>query len=144
MLDITTSSPAVAPGRCPPAEAIKACLEAQVPLDRITMSSDGNGSMPAFNAKGELTGLIAAKPGSLFEALRQIVASGILPLPDGLRLVTVNPATSLKLPRKGRIVAGYDADCVVLDKDLNICHVFAKGCCMVRDQQPVKKGVFEA
>jgi len=144
MLDITTSSGAVAPQRCEAADAVRACLEAQVPLDRITMSSDGNGSMPAFNAKGELTGLIAAKPGSLFDALRQIVSTGVLPLEEALRLVTVNPATSLKLPRKGRIAVGNDADCVVLDKELKIRHVFAKGCCLVRDQQPSKRGVFEA
>ena len=144
MLDITTSSPAVAPKRLNPADAIRACLEAEITLDRITMSSDGNGSMPAFNEKGELTGLIAASPGSLFEAMRCLVSSAILPLPDALRLITVNPARSLKLPRKGSLCVGNDADCVVLDQDLNIRHVFAKGCCLVRDQAPVKKGMFEA
>jgi beta-aspartyl-dipeptidase (metallo-type) len=143
MLDITTSSPAVAAQRILPPEAIRICLEAGAPLDRITMSSDGNGSMPAFNDKGELVGLIAATPQSLFEALRAIVLSGVLPLQDALRLITVNPATSLKLPGKGRIAIGGDADCIVLDKDLNLRHVFAKGCCMVRDRQVVKKGTFE-
>jgi beta-aspartyl-dipeptidase (metallo-type) len=144
MLDITTSSPAVAPKRFQAVKAIRACLEAGVPLDRMTMSSDGNGSMPAFNEKGELTGLIAATPRSMFDALRKIVTSRILPLQDALRPITVNPAQSLKLPGKGRICVGSDADCVVLDKDLNIRHVFAKGRCMVKDQLPVKKGTFEA
>lgn len=143
MLDITTSSPAVAPARIQPPEAIKLCMAENVPLDRITMSSDGNGSMPAFNEKRELVGLIAASPKSLYESMRTIVQQGILSLPDALRMITTNPAASLKLPRKGKITEGYDADLVVLDKDLKIRHVFAKGRCMVRDYQVVVKGVFE-
>ena len=143
MLDITTSSPAVAPNRMQPPEAIKMCLDAGVSIDRITMSSDGNGSMPAFNDKGELTGLIAASPRSVYEAVRNIVKKGILPMEDALKPVTVNPATSLKLPNKGKVKVGFDADFVILDEQLNIRHVFAKGRCMVKDQQVVAKGVFE-
>ncbi|MDF2499612.1 MAG: isoaspartyl dipeptidase [Anaerosporomusa subterranea] len=143
MLDITTSTPAVAPLRIQPPEAIKLCLAENVPLDRITMSSDGNGSMPAFNEKRELIGLIAASPKSLYESMRTIVQQGILPLPEALRMITTNPAASLKLPRKGKVCEGYDADLVVLDKELKIRHVFAKGLCMVRDYEVVVKGVFE-
>ena len=144
MLDITTSISAAASSRPQPAEAVRTCLEAGTPLDRITLSSDGNGSMPAFNRKGELTGLVAASPRSLYEALCEIVRTGVLPLPDALRLVTTNPAASLKLPRKGRIVPGGDADIVVLDADLTIRHVFAKGRCLVKDGQAVVRGTFES
>lgn len=143
MLDITTSSATVSPGRVQPPEAIRLCVEAEVPPDRITMSSDGNGSLPVFNEKGELTGLMAASPRSLYQAVRNIVEAGILPLEAAIKFVTVNPAKSLKLRRKGRVSKGYDADIVVLDKNLNIRHVFAKGRCMVREQQAVVKGVFE-
>ena len=99
--------------------------------------------MPAFNDKGELTGLIAASPRSVYEAVRNIVKKGILPMEDALKPVTVNPATSLKLPNKGKVKVGFDADFVILDEQLNIRHVFAKGRCMVKDQQVVAKGVFE-
>ena len=143
MLDITTSSATIAPGRVLPPEALKLCIENGAPLDRITMSSDGNGSLPVFNDKGILTGLMAASPRSLHQALRDIVAAGILPLEDALRLITSNPAKSLKLPRKGMITSGYDADLVVLDNELNIRHVFAKGRCMIKDSQVIVKGVFE-
>lgn len=143
MMDITTSSPAIAPARIQPPEAIKLCLVENVPIDRITMSSDGNGSMPAFNEKRELVGLIAASPKSLFESLRTLVQQEILPLSEALRLITTNPAASLKLPRKGKVCEGYDADLVVLDNELKIRHVFAKGRCMVRDYQTIVKGVFE-
>ncbi len=144
MLDITTSLSAAASSRPLPHEAVKLCLEAGVPLDRITLSSDGNGSMPAFNQKGELTGLVAAAPGSLYTTLCEIVGTGVLPLPEALRLVTANPAASLKLSRKGRIAPGGDADLVVLGKDLVIRHVFAKGRCLVKDGQPVVRGAFES
>jgi beta-aspartyl-dipeptidase (metallo-type) len=51
---------------------------------------------------------------------------------------------SLKLyPQKGTLNIGSDADIVVMDKDLNIEHVFAKGKCMLRDGIPVVKGTFE-
>jgi len=143
MLDITTSSATVAPGRVQPPEALKICVDAGVPLDRITMSSDGNGSMPVFNEKGELKGLIAASPRSLYNAVRNIVKAGILPLEDAIKLITINPAQSLKLRKKGMVIKGYDADIVVVDKELNIRHVFAKGRCMVKDQQVIVKGVFE-
>lgn len=143
MIDITTSSPAVAPQRIQPLEAIRMCVTENVPFDRITLSSDGNGSMPAFNEKNELVGLIAASPGSLFTAMRKIVQEKVLPLAEALRLITANPAASLKLPRKGSIRTGYDADLVVLDKEMEIRHVFAKGRCMVRDYKIVVKGVFE-
>lgn len=143
MLDITTSSPSVAPQRIQPPEAIQLCIDENVPLERITLSSDGNGSMPAFNENRELVGLIAASPRSLYEALCDIVQRKILPLSDALRLITTNPAASLKLPRKGKVCEGYDADIAVLDNEMKIRHVFAKGRCMVRDYQVVVKGVFE-
>ncbi len=142
-IDITTSSPAVAPQRVQAPDAIRICLQEAVPLERITLSSDGNGSMPAFNENRELVGLMAASPASLYESLRSIVQQEIMPLADALRFITVNPATKLKLPNKGRITTGYDADIVILDKDLNIQHVYAKGRCMVENRQVKVKGVFE-
>lgn len=142
MLDITASSPAVAPKRMQPPEAIQRCLEAGVPIDRITMSSDGNGSMPAFDPQGKLIGLIAASPKSLLSAVRNIVKAGVLPLGEAIKPVTINPANSLKLPNKGRLEAGFDADILVLDSNLDIAHLFAKGHAMISGNV-VTKGVFE-
>ena len=142
MLDITTSTPTIAPKRIQPPEAILMCLNAGLSIDRITMSSDGNGSMPVFDAQGRLTGLIAASPKSLFNAVRNIVKAGTLPLGEAIKPVTVNPATSLKLPNKGRIEAGFDADVLVLDDDLRVAHLFAKGRHMVNGDVLIK-GVFE-
>ena len=143
MVDITTSSSTISPGRIQPPEALKICVEEGVPLDRVTMSSDGNGSLPVFDAAGKLMGLVAASPASLHKAVRDIVQAGILPLEDALRPVTCNPARSLKLPRKGALKVGFDADAVVLDADLKVRDVFAKGRTRVREATVVVKGVFE-
>ena len=60
-----------------------------------------------------------------------------------LRPVTSNPARALKVPRKGALKVGFDADAVVLDADLKVRDVFAKGRTMVREATVVVKGVFE-
>lgn len=143
MIDITTSSQKIAPKRIQPPEAIKLCLENQVPLDRITFSSDGNGSMPEFDENNKYCGLIAASPSSTYKALRTIVQQNTLPLEDVLRFVTINPAQSLKLSGKGQLADGFDADIVVLDESLEIQHVFAKGVCMIQDGAAIVKGTFE-
>ena len=39
------------------ADAVRAALADGVPFDRITLSSDGHGSMPRFNEAGEMVGL---------------------------------------------------------------------------------------
>lgn len=143
MIDITTSSQKIAPKRIQPPEAIQICIENQVPLDRITFSSDGNGSMPEFDENNKYCGLIAASPASTYRAIQKIVQEGILPLEDVLKFVTINPAQSLKLPGKGQIADGFDADIVVLNDALEIQHVFAKGVCMIQDGAPIVKGTFE-
>lgn len=143
MIDITTSSQRIAPKRVQPPEAIQICLAEDTPLERITFSSDGNGSMPEFDDAGKYCGLIAASPKSLHNAVKTIVQKDILPLEDALRFVTVNPADSLKLPGKGRLAEGCDADLVVLDANFDISYVFAKGVCMIEDKAIRVKGTFE-
>lgn len=124
-------------------DTVKRCLTAGVSIDQITISSDGNGSMPAFNDKGELIGLKAASPEGLLIDVKKLVHSKTLGLEDAIRLVTINPARSLKLPKKGEIKIGNHADLVVLDDNLDIVHVIAKGRLMIQDKEILVKGTFE-
>lgn len=145
MMDLTTGvNPRAKPGKSiKPSMAIREALAQGVSLAQITMSSDGNGSMPIFNEQGEMSGLAVADPRSLYAEFRDLVREG-LPLAESLMVITKNPARSLKLyPRKGTLQAWSDADLLVLDQDLNIVHVFAKGRCMVRDGQISVRGTFE-
>jgi beta-aspartyl-dipeptidase (metallo-type) len=59
-------------------------------------------------------------------------------------MVTANPAKRIGLfTHKGSLAAGKDADLLILDPELNIESVFAKGLLMVRKKEVIVKGTFE-
>ena len=58
-------------------------------------------------------------------------------------LITTNPAVNFKLKNKGSIKIGYDADLVLLDTDLEIDTVIAKGQLIVKDKKIIVTGMFE-
>jgi beta-aspartyl-dipeptidase (metallo-type) len=123
---------------------MKEILESGINLENVTMSSDGNGSMPKFDEQGRLVGLATGDANSLSEALRALVKSNIIPLSEALKLIASNPADRLGISdRKGRVREGMDADIVVLDKDLRIVQVYAKGRLMVDEGKATVKGAFE-
>lgn len=111
--------------------------------DHVTVTSDGNGSLPRFDQEGALVGMGIGSVQVLWRDIRETVVKYRVPLDTALRVITINPANFLKLKKKGRIKLGYDADFVALDKDLNIVHVLAKGRIMVRNRVPVALGMFE-
>ncbi len=126
-----------------PASAIVMAREAQVPLARLTLSSDGNGSQPEFDRHGNLIGLGVAGFESLLETLQQLVQQHHLPLEEALLPLTRNVAEFLGLTHKGRLIPACDADFLVLEADLRIREVWARGRQMVRDGHACVKGTFE-
>lgn len=143
-IDVTTSSyPYFAEFEVKPSTAVKGFLEAGVPVEHITMTSDGNGSLPHFNDKGELERLEMGQPASIFDELRDLVRKEGLPLETALKFVTSNVADILKLKRKGRIRIGADADMVLLDADDTIMEVIAMGKRMVSGGKLQVKGTYE-
>ena len=59
-------------------------------------------------------------------------------------MITSNPAGTYKLPGKGRIAEGSDADIVLLNPaDMSIRTVIALGQVMVKDREVMVKGTFE-
>jgi beta-aspartyl-dipeptidase (metallo-type) len=118
-------------------------LAAGVSVDQITISSDSNGSMPIFDAKGNVVKLGVGDIQCLFDDWQLLVKSG-LSIPDSLKIVTANPAKRAGLfASKGSLDAGKDADLLILDQDLNIESVLAKGRLMVGKKQVIVKGAFE-
>lgn len=126
------------------AKALKRMLDEGVPIENITFTSDGQGSLPEFDKEGEFKGLKVAQVSSLYQAVQEAVLEEGIPLETAIKVITSNPAKILKLHQKGRISEGKDADIVLVDKDtLTIQTVFAKGQKMVENGLAVVKGTFE-
>ncbi|WP_110953970.1 beta-aspartyl-peptidase [Anaerosinus massiliensis] len=147
IMDITSGvSPASGASKSiKPSKAVKQALEAGVPLTQITMSSDGNGSVPLFDEKGNTIGVGVASQTSMLEEVRDMVQNEGIKLSDAIQIVTSNVARALKLyPDKGSICQGAAADLIVIDTAFHLTNVWCKGKHMVENGQPIVFGTFEA
>ena len=143
-IDLTTG-PDPEPAKDPDVsieESIALALEKKLPIERITVSSDSNGSFPVFDKSGNLIGLTIATQNDLFRKFRDLVLKNVLPLEKAVRLVSTNAADFYKFSRKGRIAAGKDADLILLDKDLALKDVFARGRRMMAGGKLLAGGTF--
>lgn len=125
-------------------EAVKQALEAGVNIENITMSSDGNGSMPIFDEAGNNIGVGVASQISILNEFRDMMQKENIAITDAIKIITSNIAKFTKLyPRKGCLANNSDADILVLDKDLQLQHVWARGTHMVENGKPIVFGTFE-
>lgn len=124
-------------------KGLKRLLEEGINQDNFTLSSDGQGSMPIYNEKKEYIGIGIGKSTSLIKAVKECVFLENISLETAIRAITCNPAKILKLKNKGKIEVNMDADICLLDEELNVDTVIAKGKIMVRDKKPIVYGVFE-
>ncbi|QSP95082.1 beta-aspartyl-peptidase [Marinobacter salinisoli] len=146
-IDLTAShTPEIlAAGEVKCASALKYLLDQGADENRITFSTDGHASLPHFNEAGVLESLKVGSMASMHEEFRDAVMEDGVSLTAALKAVTANPASVLKLDRKGRIAQGLDADLLLLDqKSLEIRRVMARGQWAMIDGQVVLKGMFEA
>ena len=145
-IDLTTSYDPdnLTPDEVKASTGLKLALDAGVPEDHITFSSDGQGSMPKFAPDGTYLGLGVGDVTSLYREMKDAVLKDGVPLYNALRAVTLNPALLLKNENKGRIKEGCDADMVLADpSSLAIDSVIAKGEFMIKNGDVIKKGTFE-
>lgn len=101
-------------------------LSQGVPPRQITLSSDSYGSLPVFDAHGQLVGIDWAKPQSLVQDLAAMVKQGH-PFSLVLSLVTENPARLLGLAKVGRILPGATAHLVLCDVEFGVKKVWVSG-----------------
>jgi beta-aspartyl-dipeptidase (metallo-type) len=142
-MDLTAGvDPSSDEGHISIASSLKLCLEKGAPLNHITVSSDGNGSMPVFDDSGRLTGLTVATQKSLLTNFRFLLEEKILGLEDSLKLFSTTPASFYKLKNKGEIKPGKDADILLLDKDYNLIASFALGQKTISEGRLLIKGTF--
>jgi beta-aspartyl-dipeptidase (metallo-type) len=143
-VDLTASSyPYDKENEIKPSKAIMELLKSGVPVRHITMTSDGNGSLPNFDSEGRLTSIDMGLPKSVFAEMIDAVTLEKLPLEQALKVVSSNPAEILKLKYKGKIETGYDADIVILDKEFVISDIIARGQLMTHNYNRLKKGTYE-
>lgn len=113
-------------------------------MRHLTISSDGNGSLPKFDEQGTLVGFGVASTRTLYQQVVNAILEQRLLLEEVLPLVTSNTASALKLGDKGRIAKNQAADIVIMNKQsLAIEHVFANGRPMLKNQEVIVKGTFE-
>jgi len=124
-------------------EALVRYLDAGLDGSRVTVSSDGGGCLPVFDAEGRVTGMEIGSAAAVGGALRALLARG-QPLERVLPAFTSNPARLLRLPHKGRLDPGADADLVVLGPDGGAADTMARGRWHVRDGRAVVRGPFES
>jgi len=144
LIDITTSAyPYFPDEEIKPSTGIKLLVEAGVPAEHITCSSDAGGSLPAFNAAGELTKLDLGMPSANQNEFRDLVFNEKFSIEKALLFFSTNAAKTLKLKNKGKIRVGGDADLILYDKDLRIKHLIVNGKIMIREYIRTVKGTYE-
>lgn len=127
-----------------PSKAVKECIENGVPIENITMSSDGNGSVAKYNDDGTVERLAAASLDTLHHEFRDMIIEEGIDISDALKVITSNVAKALSIyPVKGSIRDGSDADIIIINENLYIDMVLAKGRKMMENGEVVVKGTFE-
>jgi len=103
--------------------AMKMIVNSGRTLERVTLSSDANGSAPSFDADGNLVKLEVASCSKLLEDARKAIFNLGLDITQVLKTFTSNPAQLLKFKNKGTISVGKDSDFLLVDEGLNIIKV---------------------
>ncbi|WP_132998886.1 beta-aspartyl-peptidase [Luteimonas arsenica] len=125
------------------ADAYVRYLDSGAPRERVTISSDAGGCLACFDAEGHLCSMGVGHSGSLVETLRELLARGVA-LENALPAFTSNVAALLRLPAKGRIAVGADADLVAIDDAGAVTDVIARGRPHVLAGALVQRGTFES
>lgn len=126
-----------------PAQAVIEAIGMGVDPTHITLSTDGHGSVPRFNEKGEMVGLgVGGVDGNLKETIR-LISDCKMPIEQALLFTTKNVGDALGFKDQGRVEVGACANACLFTEDFNLTHVVARGRVMMRDGEVVVKGTFE-
>lgn len=123
-------------------EILNLADEMNVPLDRLTFSSDGFGSWSEYDEDGNIIEIGYTPIDSLLSTIRELVE--YKPLEDILPFFTSNVAKSLKLDKlKGFVKESLDADLLILSEDLELEGLISKGNWLMKDKEVLKFGTYE-
>lgn len=131
-------------GQPKPGDCVAEAKKRGLPLENITFSSDGHGSWSNYAPDGTLLEIGVSGVASIFKEVRRMVQEMDMDLQDALPYLTSNVAKAMEIyPQKGCLQEGSDADMLLLDKDLGIHTVIAKGQIMMEKGELKKKGTYE-
>ena len=139
-IDFTCSSRK--PGQ--PGRGLLEALRRGLPTGRITVSSDGQGSWSRYDPAGNLLEIGVSGVESMMLELQCMVKEQRLAMETALPCFTSNVADALGLSgRKGVIREEADADLLLLDPELQLRCVIAKGSLLMESGELLKKGTYE-
>lgn len=111
-------------------------------MTRLTISTDGYGSLPKFDDEGNLVGYGVAKPTTTLEQIQELLKEGG-DIQEIISLVTSNVARVLKMPHKGRLKKQADADIMILHRHtFDLEGLIARGNWMIKDKEIIVKNTF--
>lgn len=115
-----------------------------VPINRITVSSDANGSSPKWNKNNDMVGIEAASMKTLHKLFQYLIIEEKMDITTALSFVTSNVAKALEIyPEKGTIAEGSDADILLLDNNFEVDTVIARGKYMMLNKEIKQRGIYE-
>jgi beta-aspartyl-dipeptidase (metallo-type) len=123
-------------------EAVTRYIDKNLPIEKLTVSSDGGGCLPEFDKQGVLLKLDFARCQSLPIALGELLAAGV-DTEQAISFFTKNAAQLYRLQGKGIIAIGADADLVTLDAQFQVSDVMCRGVWHKKSGRQLKKGLFE-
>ncbi|MES3034593.1 MAG: beta-aspartyl-peptidase [Gemmatimonadota bacterium] len=112
-IDITAFPVAEGEDAYSAADALEIYWESGAPLDRVTVSSDGGGCLPVFDAEGQVVRYDVGSSGALMETVMELAGRGHS-LERVLPAFTANAATHLRCRDVGTLGSGARDDLVRL------------------------------
>ncbi len=140
IIDLTcSSSKTVNPRR-----VIARAKEENVPMENITISSDGYGSWSKYDERGNLLKMGYSLVDGLYKEFKDMVQEKYLSIEEALTFITSNVAKALELyPKKGAVEEGSDADLLLVNSDLELDMVIARGKVLMENGVIKKYGTYE-
>ena len=139
-IDITTGASCAFDN---PAIAVMMALDAGVDPTHITLSTDGHGSVPRFNDKGEMVGLgVGGVSGNLTE-VKRLISEYKMPIEKAISFISSNVGKALDLPGQGVIEVGACANACLFNDAMELTTVVSRNRVMMRGGEIVQKGTFE-
>lgn len=127
-----------------PTKHVLEAMKRKLPLEHITISTDGHGSWSRYDKFGKLLQIGVSSTESLIKELKHMVTEGKVPLEKALPFFTTNVAGGLGLSdKKGCVQMNADADMILLNDNLEVDTVIAKGNILMQNEKLLVKGTYE-